>query len=85
LKLVATTSTPPRASPPLHARPLVTPYLLSRTAADLTVADHQRPLGKRRLAETLAGRVALACMHIPAKKKGHAPSDLDRTAAYRFG
>jgi hypothetical protein len=64
---------------------LVAHHLLNRSAADLTAADHQPPLGKRSLAETLAGRVARACMRCSARKKGRAPSDLNRTAAYRFG
>jgi hypothetical protein len=63
---------------------LVARRLLDRSAADLTAADHQPPLGMRRIAETLAHRVAPSCMRRPAEKKGRAPSDLDRTVAYRF-
>jgi hypothetical protein len=79
------TSTPLRASPPLHARPLVTHHPLSRTSADLTVADHQHPSLSAALPETLAETVALACMRSSARKKHRAPSDLNRTAAYQFG
>jgi hypothetical protein len=64
---------------------LVAHHFLNRSATDRTIADHQPPLGKRSLAETLAHRVALACMRYPARKKGRVPSDLNRTAAYRFG
>jgi hypothetical protein len=84
-KLIATTSTPPRAPPPLHARLLVAHHLLNRSATDLTAADPQPPLGEQPLHETLAHRVALACMRRPVRKKDRAPSDLNRTAVYRFG
>jgi hypothetical protein len=63
---------------------LVAHHFLNRFAADLTIADRQPPLGKRSLDKTLAHRIALACMRRPARKKGRAPSDLNRTAAYRF-
>jgi hypothetical protein len=49
--LIATTSTPPRAPSPLHARPLVAPHLLDRSTAELTAADHQPPLGESLLAK----------------------------------
>jgi hypothetical protein len=58
---------------------------LSRTAADLTAADHQRPSVSAALPETLAETIALACMCSSAKKKCRAPFDLNRTAVYRFG
>jgi hypothetical protein len=58
---------------------------LSRTAADLTAADHQRPSVSAAPPETLAKTVALACMRSSAKKKGRALSDLNQTVAYRFG
>jgi hypothetical protein len=64
---------------------LVGCHLLNCFAADLTTADHQPPLGKRRIAKTLAHSVAPASMRRPAEKKGRASSDLDQTAAYRFG
>jgi hypothetical protein len=35
--------------------------------------------------KTLAHHVAPACMRCLVEKKGHAPSDLDRTVAYHFG
>jgi hypothetical protein len=63
---------------------LVAHHFLNRSATDLTVTDRQPPLGKRSLAETLAHRVALACMRCPMRKKGRVSSDLNRTAAYRF-
>jgi hypothetical protein len=47
-------STPPRASPPLQARPLVMHHLLSRSATDLTTADHQCPSVSLAPPETLA-------------------------------
>jgi hypothetical protein len=64
---------------------LVAHHLLNRSATDPITADHQPPLGKRSIAETLAARVAPACMCRPARKKGRALSDLNRMAAYRFG
>jgi hypothetical protein len=50
-KLIETSLTPPRAPPPLHARPLAAHHLLNRSAADPTAADHQPPLGKRDVAK----------------------------------
>jgi hypothetical protein len=64
---------------------LVACHLLNRSTADLTTADHQPPLGKHRIAKTLAHSVAPASMRRPAEKKGRASSDLDQTAVYHFG
>jgi hypothetical protein len=64
---------------------LVAHHFLNCSAANLTIADRQPPLGKRSLAKTLAHRIALACMRCPTRKKGRTSCDLNRTMAYRFG
>jgi hypothetical protein len=54
LKLIESSSTPPRAPSPLHALSLAAHSLLSRSAANPTAVDHQPSLGKRDVTETLA-------------------------------
>jgi hypothetical protein len=85
LELAVTSSTPLRAPPFLHACLLVAPHLLNSSATKPAAADRRSTLGEQPLAQTLAQHRARACMRRHARKKARAPSDLNRTAAYRFG
>jgi hypothetical protein len=84
-ELIGTSPTPLRAPTLLHACVLVTLHLLNSPATKPAAADRRSTHGKRTDAQTLARPDAIACMRRRAKKKARAPSDLNRTAAYRFG
>jgi hypothetical protein len=70
---------------PLHARPLAKNTLLNYPATDLVTDDRRSPLGKLAGAQNPSPPAPPRLHAISREEEGHAPSDLDRTAAYRFG
>jgi hypothetical protein len=79
-----TTSASTRAHQPLHAARFEPDHFLNAFVSDLPPTSRRRPTVSLASPQTLASSPAMPCVHARARKKDVAPSDLDRTAAYRF-
>jgi hypothetical protein len=78
------TSASARAPQPLHAARFEPDHLLNISASDLPLSSRRRPTVSIASPQILASSPTTPCVHAHARKKDAAPSDLDRTAAYRF-
>jgi hypothetical protein len=73
-----------RTHQPLHAACSEPDRFLNASASNLPPSSRRRPPVSTASPQTLASSPAMPCVHAHARKKGVAPSDLDRTATYRF-